>query len=169
MASSVTLNSGRRLEAVSISGSGFCWSRGDILSVCTWGHFESNILWCLPVSSSDGWQKCGQTKWAYPTGVSVCLFVWDRKRNVNNAQYWLFRSCLMGSSTVYFRRLWSHWGTSIILFVHCCRATTVRSKGRNLRIKAPMCRALKKLCDPDGVCERDTERLLYSLLKDWFC
>ncbi len=30
------------------------------------------------------------------------------------------------------------------------RATTVRSKGRNLRIKAPMCRALKKLCDPDG-------------------
>lgn len=31
-------------------------------------------------------------------------------------------------------------------------ATTVRSKGRNLRIKAPMCRALKKLCDPDGVC-----------------
>uniref|UniRef100_A0A8C6KF77 Protein cramped-like n=1 Tax=Nothobranchius furzeri TaxID=105023 RepID=A0A8C6KF77_NOTFU len=29
-------------------------------------------------------------------------------------------------------------------------ATTVRSKGRNLRIKAPMCRALKKLCDPDG-------------------
>lgn len=32
------------------------------------------------------------------------------------------------------------------------RATTVRSKGRNLRIKAPMCRALKKLCDPDGGC-----------------
>lgn len=30
------------------------------------------------------------------------------------------------------------------------RATTVRYKGRNLRIKAPMCRALKKLCDPDG-------------------
>ncbi|KAM4698819.1 LOW QUALITY PROTEIN: protein cramped-like [Rhinophrynus dorsalis] len=29
-------------------------------------------------------------------------------------------------------------------------ATTVRYKGRNLRIKAPMCRALKKLCDPDG-------------------
>uniref|UniRef100_A0A8C7I7S1 Protein cramped-like n=1 Tax=Oncorhynchus kisutch TaxID=8019 RepID=A0A8C7I7S1_ONCKI len=29
-------------------------------------------------------------------------------------------------------------------------ATTVRSKGRNLRIKAPMCRALKRLCDPDG-------------------
>ncbi|KAE8579211.1 hypothetical protein XENTR_v10023951 [Xenopus tropicalis] len=28
--------------------------------------------------------------------------------------------------------------------------TTVRYKGRNLRIKAPMCRALKKLCDPDG-------------------
>lgn len=27
----------------------------------------------------------------------------------------------------------------------------MRSKGRNLRIKAPMCRALKKLCDPDGV------------------
>lgn len=26
----------------------------------------------------------------------------------------------------------------------------MRSKGRNLRIKAPMCRALKKLCDPDG-------------------
>lgn len=32
------------------------------------------------------------------------------------------------------------------------RATTVRSKGRNLRIKAPMCRALKRLCDPDGEC-----------------
>lgn len=31
------------------------------------------------------------------------------------------------------------------------RATTVRYKGRNLRIKAPMCRALKKLCDPDGM------------------
>jgi hypothetical protein len=31
-------------------------------------------------------------------------------------------------------------------------ATTVRSKGRNLRIKAPMCRALKRLCDPDGEC-----------------
>uniref|UniRef100_A0A8B9LPW1 Protein cramped-like n=1 Tax=Astyanax mexicanus TaxID=7994 RepID=A0A8B9LPW1_ASTMX len=30
-------------------------------------------------------------------------------------------------------------------------ATTVRFKGRNLRIKAPMCRALKKLCDPDGM------------------
>ncbi|XP_072273781.1 protein cramped-like isoform X2 [Pyxicephalus adspersus] len=29
-------------------------------------------------------------------------------------------------------------------------ATTVRYKGRNLRIKAPMCRALKKLCDPEG-------------------
>uniref|UniRef100_A0A8C5R460 Protein cramped-like n=1 Tax=Leptobrachium leishanense TaxID=445787 RepID=A0A8C5R460_9ANUR len=27
--------------------------------------------------------------------------------------------------------------------------TTVRHKGRNLRIKAPMCRALKKLCDPE--------------------
>lgn len=43
--------------------------------------------------------------------------------------------------------------TDLIPF--CCfffvtRATTVRSKGRNLRIKAPMCRALKKLCDPDG-------------------
>ncbi|KAG9476788.1 hypothetical protein GDO78_002271 [Eleutherodactylus coqui] len=31
-----------------------------------------------------------------------------------------------------------------------CKATTVRYKGRNLRIKAPMCRALKKLCDPEG-------------------
>ncbi|XP_063286674.1 protein cramped-like isoform X1 [Pelobates fuscus] len=28
--------------------------------------------------------------------------------------------------------------------------TTVRYKGRNLRIKTPMCRALKKLCDPEG-------------------
>lgn len=26
----------------------------------------------------------------------------------------------------------------------------MRYKGRNLRIKAPMCRALKKLCDPEG-------------------
>ena len=38
--------------------------------------------------------------------------------------------------------------TSLKLFP---RATTVRYKGRNLRIKAPMCRALKKLCDPDGM------------------
>uniref|UniRef100_A0A3B3UNJ5 Protein cramped-like n=1 Tax=Poecilia latipinna TaxID=48699 RepID=A0A3B3UNJ5_9TELE len=35
------------------------------------------------------------------------------------------------------------------------QATTVRSKGRNLRIKAPMCRALKKLCDPDVSDEED--------------
>ncbi|CAL8288875.1 unnamed protein product [Boreogadus saida] len=37
-------------------------------------------------------------------------------------------------------------------------ATTVRSKGRNLRIKAPMCRALKKLCDPDGMSEEEDQR-----------
>uniref|UniRef100_W5JZB1 Protein cramped-like n=1 Tax=Astyanax mexicanus TaxID=7994 RepID=W5JZB1_ASTMX len=35
------------------------------------------------------------------------------------------------------------------------QATTVRFKGRNLRIKAPMCRALKKLCDPDVSDEED--------------
>uniref|UniRef100_A0A3B4AQ40 Protein cramped-like n=1 Tax=Periophthalmus magnuspinnatus TaxID=409849 RepID=A0A3B4AQ40_9GOBI len=35
------------------------------------------------------------------------------------------------------------------------QATTVRSKGRNLRIKAPMCRALKKLCDPEVSDEED--------------
>ncbi|CAL8275121.1 unnamed protein product [Lota lota] len=37
-------------------------------------------------------------------------------------------------------------------------ATTVRSKGRNLRIKAPMCRALKKLCDPDGMSDEEDQR-----------
>ncbi|XP_058508745.1 protein cramped-like isoform X2 [Solea solea] len=37
-------------------------------------------------------------------------------------------------------------------------ATTVRSKGRNLRIKAPMCRALKKLCDPDGVSDEEDQK-----------
>lgn len=40
-----------------------------------------------------------------------------------------------------------------LCFLFPFRATTVRFKGRNLRIKAPMCRALKKLCDPDGECE----------------
>lgn len=71
MASSVMLNSGRRLEDVSVSGKCFSWSRGNIVSDCTWGHFECNIPSCIPVPSSDGWQKRGQTKWAYPTGVSV--------------------------------------------------------------------------------------------------
>ncbi|KAM4634938.1 protein cramped-like isoform 2-T6 [Polymixia lowei] len=37
-------------------------------------------------------------------------------------------------------------------------ATTVRSKGRNLRIKAPMCRALKKLCDPDGMSDEEDQK-----------
>ncbi|XP_034782816.2 protein cramped-like isoform X1 [Acipenser ruthenus] len=37
-------------------------------------------------------------------------------------------------------------------------ATTVRYKGRNLRIKAPMCRALKKLCDPDGVSDEEDQK-----------
>ncbi|XP_056143353.1 protein cramped-like [Lampris incognitus] len=37
-------------------------------------------------------------------------------------------------------------------------ATTVRSKGRNLRIKAPMCRALKKLCDPDGISDEEDQK-----------
>uniref|UniRef100_A0A8C3XR21 Protein cramped-like n=1 Tax=Chelydra serpentina TaxID=8475 RepID=A0A8C3XR21_CHESE len=38
------------------------------------------------------------------------------------------------------------------------RATTVRYKGRNLRIKAPMCRALKKLCDPDGISDEEDQK-----------
>uniref|UniRef100_A0A8C8R6M0 Protein cramped-like n=1 Tax=Pelusios castaneus TaxID=367368 RepID=A0A8C8R6M0_9SAUR len=37
-------------------------------------------------------------------------------------------------------------------------ATTVRYKGRNLRIKAPMCRALKKLCDPDGISDEEDQK-----------
>ncbi|XP_041085392.1 protein cramped-like isoform X2 [Polyodon spathula] len=37
-------------------------------------------------------------------------------------------------------------------------ATTVRYKGRNLKIKAPMCRALKKLCDPDGVSDEEDQK-----------
>ena len=51
-----------------------------------------------------------------------------------------------------------HWKLSCSNF-SLTRATTVRSKGRNLRIKAPMCRALKKLCDPDG--EHMPAQMLY--------
>ncbi|KAG5832363.1 hypothetical protein ANANG_G00290390 [Anguilla anguilla] len=43
--------------------------------------------------------------------------------------------------------------------------TTVRSKGRNLRIKAPMCRALKKLCDPDGVSDEEDQKPVRLPLK----
>uniref|UniRef100_A0A8C6J434 Protein cramped-like n=1 Tax=Melopsittacus undulatus TaxID=13146 RepID=A0A8C6J434_MELUD len=45
------------------------------------------------------------------------------------------------------------------------RATTVRYKGRNLRIKAPMCRALKKLCDPDGVSDEEDQKPVRLPLK----
>ncbi|XP_056309189.1 protein cramped-like isoform X3 [Danio aesculapii] len=44
-------------------------------------------------------------------------------------------------------------------------ATTVRSKGRNLRIKAPMCRALKKICDPDGVSDEEDQKPVRLPLK----
>ncbi|XP_063040644.1 protein cramped-like isoform X2 [Engraulis encrasicolus] len=44
-------------------------------------------------------------------------------------------------------------------------ATTVRFKGRNLRIKAPMCRALKKLCDPDGVSDEEDQKPVRLPLK----
>ncbi|KAI1896254.1 hypothetical protein AGOR_G00092910 [Albula goreensis] len=44
-------------------------------------------------------------------------------------------------------------------------ATTVRSKGRNLRIKVPMCRALKKLCDPDGVSDEEDQKPVRLPLK----
>ncbi|KAH0631859.1 hypothetical protein JD844_019742 [Phrynosoma platyrhinos] len=44
-------------------------------------------------------------------------------------------------------------------------ATTVRYKGRNLRIKAPMCRALKKLCDPDGMMIVELHRKVSSLIE----
>ncbi|XP_023121132.2 protein cramped-like isoform X1 [Amphiprion ocellaris] len=44
-------------------------------------------------------------------------------------------------------------------------ATTVRSKGRNLRIKAPMCRALKKLCDPDGASDEEDQKPVRLPLK----
>ncbi|XP_029914066.1 protein cramped-like isoform X2 [Myripristis murdjan] len=44
-------------------------------------------------------------------------------------------------------------------------ATTVRSKGRNLRIKAPMCRALKKLCDPDGMSDEEDQKPVRLPLK----
>ncbi|KAM6962513.1 protein cramped-like [Aplochiton taeniatus] len=44
-------------------------------------------------------------------------------------------------------------------------ATTVRSKGRNLRIKAPMCRALKKICDPDGVSDDEDQKPVRLPLK----
>ncbi|KAJ8347207.1 hypothetical protein SKAU_G00286080 [Synaphobranchus kaupii] len=43
--------------------------------------------------------------------------------------------------------------------------TTVRSKGRNLRIKAPMCRALKKLCDPDGFSDEEDQKPVRLPLK----
>uniref|UniRef100_A0A2I3GIQ0 Cramped chromatin regulator homolog 1 n=1 Tax=Nomascus leucogenys TaxID=61853 RepID=A0A2I3GIQ0_NOMLE len=45
------------------------------------------------------------------------------------------------------------------------RATTVRYKGRNLRIKAPMCRALKKLCDPDGLSDEEDQKPVRLPLK----
>ncbi|XP_062999660.1 protein cramped-like isoform X2 [Elgaria multicarinata webbii] len=44
-------------------------------------------------------------------------------------------------------------------------ATTVRHKGRNLRIKAPMCRALKKLCDPDGISDEEDQKPVRLPLK----
>ncbi|XP_006873918.1 PREDICTED: protein cramped-like [Chrysochloris asiatica] len=44
-------------------------------------------------------------------------------------------------------------------------ATTVRYKGRNLRIKAPMCRALKKLCDPDGLSDEEDQKPVRLPLK----
>uniref|UniRef100_A0A4W5QMP9 Protein cramped-like n=1 Tax=Hucho hucho TaxID=62062 RepID=A0A4W5QMP9_9TELE len=44
-------------------------------------------------------------------------------------------------------------------------ATTVRSKGRNLRIKAPMCRALKRICDPDGVSDEEDQKPVRLPLK----
>ncbi|XP_066496863.1 protein cramped-like isoform X2 [Tiliqua scincoides] len=44
-------------------------------------------------------------------------------------------------------------------------ATTVRFKGRNLRIKAPMCRALKKLCDPDGISDEEDQKPVRLPLK----
>ncbi|XP_014442507.1 protein cramped-like [Tupaia chinensis] len=37
-------------------------------------------------------------------------------------------------------------------------ATTVRHRGRNLRVKAPMCRALRKLCDPDGLSDEEDQK-----------
>ncbi|XP_069503076.1 protein cramped-like isoform X2 [Ambystoma mexicanum] len=44
-------------------------------------------------------------------------------------------------------------------------ATTLRHKGRNVRIKAPMCRALKKLCDPDGVSDEEDQKPVRLPLK----
>ncbi|XP_037670033.1 protein cramped-like isoform X2 [Choloepus didactylus] len=44
-------------------------------------------------------------------------------------------------------------------------ATTVRHKGRNLRIKAPMCRALKRLCDPDGLSDEEDQKPVRLPLK----
>ncbi|XP_032702014.1 protein cramped-like isoform X1 [Lontra canadensis] len=44
-------------------------------------------------------------------------------------------------------------------------ATTVRYKGRNLRIKAPMCRALKRLCDPDGLSDEEDQKPVRLPLK----
>ncbi|EFB17168.1 hypothetical protein PANDA_008970, partial [Ailuropoda melanoleuca] len=44
-------------------------------------------------------------------------------------------------------------------------ATTVRYKGRNLRIKAPMCRALKKLCDPEGLSDEEDQKPVRLPLK----
>ncbi|XP_075420620.1 protein cramped-like isoform X1 [Tenrec ecaudatus] len=44
-------------------------------------------------------------------------------------------------------------------------ATTVRYRGRNLRIKAPMCRALKKLCDPDGLSDEEDQKPVRLPLK----
>ncbi|XP_078415181.1 protein cramped-like isoform X1 [Cetorhinus maximus] len=44
-------------------------------------------------------------------------------------------------------------------------ATTVRYKGRNLRIKTPMCRALKKICDPEGISDEEDQKPVRLPLK----
>ncbi|XP_048465486.1 protein cramped-like isoform X1 [Rhincodon typus] len=44
-------------------------------------------------------------------------------------------------------------------------ATTVRYKGRNLRIKTPTCRALKKICDPEGISDEEDQKPVRLPLK----
>lgn len=160
MASSVMLNSGRRSEAVSISVKWFSGLRGDILSGCTWGHIECNIPWCLPVPSSDGWQKCSQTQWAYPTGVSVCVYVFVRKRNFNNAQLWWF---LIGTSAVHLYRLWWYWVTSIILCVCVSGPPQCVPKAETWGLKLP-CAARWRSSAIQMVCERESKNTLKRLI-----
>uniref|UniRef100_A0A8C4NA01 Protein cramped-like n=1 Tax=Eptatretus burgeri TaxID=7764 RepID=A0A8C4NA01_EPTBU len=45
-----------------------------------------------------------------------------------------------------------------VCLLSCISVTTVRYKGRNLRIKMPTCRSLKKICDPYGASDDEDQK-----------